>query len=323
MRILCLGAGAIGGYFAGRLVESGGDVTFLVREARKQILQSQGLKIESRFGNFSGPVQAIVRDEIKAPFDVILLTCKAYDLSSALDSIEPAVGPNSAILPLLNGIAHMDVLNRRFGAGRVLGGLAKIAATVAADGTIKHLNDWRYIIFGEQDGSISPRVKALKEAFDRTSVVATAVPDIMQKMWEKLVHLATVAGMTCVMRASVGEIARTNEGSTLLIEFLERNAEIAKREGYGPSQEFLDEYRSLFRDRNSPYTASMLRDLEKGAPIEADHIIGFVLERARLHNIDASMHRFIYTHLQAYEQRRAAERLQGGRPYPSRSFPAR
>ncbi|MBX9587675.1 MAG: ketopantoate reductase family protein [Hyphomonadaceae bacterium] len=309
MRILSLGAGAIGGYFGGRLVEGGADVTFLVRGARKQQLQSQGLRIESRFGNFSGPVQVTTREEIKAPFDVILLTCKAYDLPSALDSIDPAVGSESAVLPLLNGIAHMDVLNQRFGAKRILGGLAKIAATTDANGTIKHLNDWRYITFGEQDGSISARVLALKGAFDKTSVIAAAVPDIMQKMWEKMVHLATVAGMTCVMRASVGEVARTKEGSALLIEFLERNVEIAKREGHGPSQQFLDEYRDLFRNRESPYTASMLRDLEKGAPVEADHIIGFVLDKARRHGIDDSMHRFIFTHLQAYEQRRAAGRL--------------
>lgn len=309
MRILSLGAGAIGGYFGGRLVEGGADVTFLVRDVRKKLLQSQGLRIESSFGNFSRSVQAITREEIKAPFEVVLLTCKAFDLSSALDSIEPAVGTNTAVLPLLNGIAHMDILNRRFGACRVLGGVAKIAATATPEGVIKHLNDWRYITFGEQDGSMSTRVTSLKEAFDKTSVVASAVPNIMQNMWEKVVHLATVAGMTSMMRASVGEIARTAEGSALLIQFLERNAEIAKREGFEPSQEFLDEYRNLFRNKESPYTASMLRDLEKGTPIEADHIIGFVLEKARLHKIDDSMHRFVYTHLQAYEQRRAAGRL--------------
>jgi 2-dehydropantoate 2-reductase len=309
MRILSLGAGAIGGYFGGRLVEGGADVTFLVRDVRKKLLQSQGLRIESSFGNFSRSVQAITREEIKAPFDVVLLTCKAFDLSSALDGIEPAVGANTAVLPLLNGIAHMDILNRRFGTARVLGGVAKIAATATPEGVIKHLNDWRYITFGEQDGSMSTRVTSLKEAFDKTSIVASAVPNIMQKMWEKVVHLATVAGMTSMMRASVGEIARTSEGSALLIQFLERNAEIARREGFEPSQEFLNEYRNLFRNKESPYTASMLRDLEKGAPIEADHIIGFVLEKARLHKIDDSMHRFVYTHLQAYEQRRATGRL--------------
>lgn len=309
MRILVLGAGAIGGYFGGRLVEAGADVTFLVREKRKALLQSRGLRIESSFGNFESPVKAITTDEIRDTFDIVFLTCKSYDLSSAMDAIERSIGENTAILPLLNGVAHIDVLNMRFGCRCVLGGLAKIAVNLTPDGVIKHLNTWNYITFGEQDGSMSPRVVGLKDVFDKTSVVAVAVPDIKHKMWEKVVHLATVAGMTCLMRASIGEIARTPDGSALLIELLERNAAIAEREGFGVSEEFLGEYRELFRNTQSTYTASMLRDLEKGTMIEADHIIGFVLEKARAHEMDDSMHRLIFTHLKAYEQRRAAGRL--------------
>jgi 2-dehydropantoate 2-reductase len=306
MRILCLGAGAIGGYFGGRLVEGGADVTFLVRKSRRKKLALEGLRIESTFGNASLPVKTIVAAEVDRPFDMVLLTCKAYDLPSAMETISPAVGPDSAVLPLLNGVAHVDVLNVKFGKPRVLGGVAKIAATLTPDGTIKHLNDWRYITFGEQDGEVSPRVLQLKEAFDKTSVVASAVPNIMQVMWEKVVHLSTVAGMTCAMRASVGEITHSKYGSDLMIEFLERNAEIAKREGYGPSDAFLDEYRQLFRNPSSPYTASMLRDIEKNGPIEADHILGFMVDKAAVHKVDSLLHRFIYTHLQSYEVRRAA-----------------
>lgn len=309
MKILILGAGAIGGYFGGRLVEGGADVTFLVREERQKQLQRSGLRIESTFGDYAAPVETITRDEIQLPFDLVLLTCKAFDLPSAIESIRPAVGSQTAVLPLLNGIAHMERLNEQFGTARVLGGLAKIAATATPAGLIKHLNDWRYITFGEQDGTLSARVITLKEAFDKTSVIASAVPDIMQKMWEKVVHLATVAGMTCAMRASVGEIVRTTDGSALLIEFLERNAEIARCEGFSPSDDFLDEYRRMFRDPKSTYTASMLRDIEKGGPIEAEHIIGFVLNRARVHKVDDSMHRFVYTHLQSYEERRITGEL--------------
>src|SRR5882724_7362245 len=143
MRILCLGAGAVGGYFAGRLVEGGTDVTFLVRDARKKNLAERGLRIESQFGNFAAPVKAITAAELSSAFDIVLLTCKAYDLPSAVEAIEGAVGDHSAVLPLLNGVAHIDLLNAKFGHGRVLGGVAKIASTLAPDGTIKHLNDWR------------------------------------------------------------------------------------------------------------------------------------------------------------------------------------
>jgi 2-dehydropantoate 2-reductase len=235
MRIICLGAGAIGGYFGGRLIEGGQPVTFLVRERRKRQLLSDGLSIKSQYGDFSSPVDAIVPDEIDGPADIVFLTCKAYDLEPAMEIIRPAIGPDTAILPLLNGIAHMEILNERFGKDRVLGGLAKIAATMNPSGQIVHLNDWRFIKFGEQDGSDTDRVRALKAAFDRTSVIATATPDIMHEMWSKVVHLSTVAGMTTLMRASVGEIASTPGGTALFLDLLEKNAEIARREGFSCS----------------------------------------------------------------------------------------
>ncbi|MBN8969731.1 MAG: ketopantoate reductase family protein [Rhizobiales bacterium] len=306
MRILCLGAGALGGYFGGRLVEGGADVEFLVREARKARIVADGLRIESKYGNCHLNVKAVTAEEAKGPYDIVLLTCKAYDLPGAIATIAPFVGPDTAVLPLLNGVAHMAVLNEKFGRERVLGGVAKISATLAPDGAIKHLNDWRYITMGEQSGAMSARVLGLKAAFDKTSVIATAVPNIMQMMWEKVVHLSTVAGMTCAMRASVGDIARTQDGTAMMIQLLERNAEIAGREGHAPSEAFLAEYRQLFHDTSSPYMASMLRDIERGGPIEADHILGFMLQKARQHGVDPVLHQFIFVHVQAYEQRRAA-----------------
>ncbi len=309
MRILCLGAGAIGGYFAGRLAEAGADVTFLVREQRRKNLAEHGLRVESQFGNFSIPVKAVTQGTLNGDFDIVFLTCKAYDLSAAMDDIAPAVSSDTAIVPLLNGVAHVDLLSTRFDRARVLGGTAKIAVTLTPEGIIRHLNDWRYITFGEQDGTMSRRVLTLKDAFDKTSVAANAVPDVMQKMWEKIVHLATASGMTSAMRANIGEIARTRDGITLMEAFLERNAEIARAEGYTPPEPFMEEFRQYVSNVASPNAASMLRDIERKGPIEAAHIIGFMLERAEAHGIDPTMHRMVYAHLQSYEQRRAANRL--------------
>ena len=309
MRILCLGAGAVGGYFCGRLAEGGADVTFLVREQRQKNLAENGLRIESQMGNFVGPVQTVTASQLRGPYDVIVLTCKAYDLTDSMEAISPAVGPNSVILPLLNGVAHIEALNVRFGRDKVFGGVARIAATLTPDGVIKHLNDWRFVTFGEQDGASTPRALALKAAFDKTSVVATLVPDIMQKMWEKLVQLATVAGMTASMRANLGEIARTKHGMAVMAAFLERNAAIASAEGFAPSEQLMSEIRPLISSPDSPHAASMMRDVERHGPIEADHIIGFLLERAQARGIDPEMHRLVFTNLQAYEQRRAANRL--------------
>jgi 2-dehydropantoate 2-reductase len=309
MRILCLGAGALGGYFGGRLIEAGADVTFLVREARQKSLHAKGLRIESCYGDFSSSVKTITSAIGCQPYDVILLSCKAYDLDSAMQAIAPAVGTQTMVLPFLNGLSHLDRLNERFGAAHILGGVAKIAATLTEDGVIKHLNDWRFLIFGEQDGSLSPRVLALKALLDKTSVLATASSQIMRVMWEKLVHLSTIAGMTCCMRASVGEIARTGEGTAVMLAFLQTNARIAACEGYQPSDAFMAEYQAILSDPQSSYTASMLRDIERQGPIEGDHIIGFMLKKALHHGLDASLYQLILVHLQAYEQRRAAGRL--------------
>ncbi len=191
----------------------------------------------------------------------------------------------------------------------VLGGAAKIAATLLPDGTIKYLNDWNFITFGEQDGALSERVRALNAAFDKTPIVAAAVSDITQMIWEKLVHLATLAGMASAMQVNVGEILRTQEGGGLMAEFLERNAEIARREGFPSSDSWMAECQKLISNTNSPHTTSMLRDIENKGLIEADHIIGHMLRRAVAHNIDPVLHRMVFAHLQSYEHRRAANRV--------------
>jgi 2-dehydropantoate 2-reductase len=143
MRYLVLGAGGTGGYFGGRLAESGADVTFLVRDGRRKSLSEQGLRIESPFGDAKIAVKTVVAAEVTPVYDAVILTCKAYDLDAAVAAIAPAVASNGYVLPFLNGIAHIDVLNEKFGRHRVLGGTAKIQATIMPDGAIRQFNDWR------------------------------------------------------------------------------------------------------------------------------------------------------------------------------------
>lgn len=312
MHVLCLGAGGIGGYFGGRLVEAkAADVTFLVRPGRKAQLDKDGLRVESALGDFTVKVDARLAEEVRSPADYVLLTCKAYDLDSAIETIKPGIGPNTAILPLLNGMSHMDRLNALFGKDRVLGGMAQIAITLQPDGLVKHLNDWNTITFGEQDGTMSPRVEALKTAFDKTGGKANsaAVPDIIQKMWEKVVMLSTLASMTTLMRANIGEIARTPDGAGLTLALFEQNAKIAAAEGYPMPADFMEKFRKVLAETESQMAASMLRDIERRGPVESDHIVGFMLDKARAHGLDDTLHRISFTHLKAYEQRRAADRF--------------
>jgi 2-dehydropantoate 2-reductase len=310
MRILVLGAGALGGYFGGRLHQAGLDPCFLVRPQRAAALARDGLRIASGLGDYQAKVRLITPDALQPGFDVLLLTCKAYDLAEAIETSRPAVDARTTILPVLNGISHIATLRKAFGDGPVLGGLAKIQASLAPDGMIRHLNDWRWLTFGEVAGGMSRRVESMAAAFSAApGMVATAVPDIMAQMWEKLVHLGTSAMCTVLMRANVGEIARAPGGIAFMHGVLEANAAIAAAEGFPVGDAFQQQYRGVFGDSASAYTASMLRDLEAGGRIEADHILGFLLEAARRHGLPCALHEAAFLHAKAYEQRRDAKRL--------------
>jgi 2-dehydropantoate 2-reductase len=309
VKILVLGAGGIGGVFGGRLAESGSDVTFLVREKRIEQLKVMGLQIESQFGNLTLQVNAKLQAEIEPIYDLILLTCKAFDLPSAIDSIRPAINGKTAILPLLNGMAHMDALSNAFGKKNVLGGTAKMQVTLTPTGIVKQLNDWQTITFGEQDGNESSRTSELFSLFSKTSIDAKISQNITRDMWLKMVHLATVAGMTCLMRANIGEIVRTPEGSELLKKFLLLNADIAAHAGYRPDEKFLQTYLDLFSQKDAMYEASMQRDLEKGGQIESEQILGYMLRQCRVAGLPDALHLAAYTHVKSFEQRRDANRL--------------
>ncbi len=309
MRFLIVGAGAIGGYFGGRLLEAGRDVTFLVRPRRAVELAKTGLAIRSRFGDAAllAPPH-LSAGTLTEPFDVILLSCKAYDLEGAMDSCASAVGPHSAILPLLNGMRHLDALDARFGPDRVLGGECVISTTLDPDGRVIHLNDAHTLLFGERDRARSNRTDAIAAAFAGAKFDGRRSEAILQEMWEKWVFIAACAGINCLMRAAVGDIVAAG-AAELAGALLDECATVAARQGFPPRQDFLDRTHRMFTRPGSPMTASMLRDIERGAPIEADHILGDLLRRGG-EETAADRHsllRIAYAHLKAYEARRARE----------------
>ncbi|EMM1376416.1 TPA: 2-dehydropantoate 2-reductase [Pseudomonas aeruginosa] len=309
MKILVLGAGGIGGYFGGRLAEAGKDVTFLVRNHRKAILEREGLRIASPFGDAHLQVKTVDQVNPAESYDLILLTCKAYDLADAIESITPAVGNNAVVLPLLNGIAHIEKIQAALGTKHLIAGIAKIQSTVETDGTVRQFNDWRYLTVGELDGSMTDRLAAIQALFTQVKgVEIEAVNDIRRRMWEKLVHLSTAAGITCLMRANIGEIARTIFGRAQVIELLESISTIAALAGYPMTSEFLQNYREIFTDPESAYSTSMLRDIERGGKTEGEHILGYVLREAITYGINCSTLALAYTNVRAHEERRLTNR---------------
>lgn len=309
MRILILGAGATGGYFGARLAQSGADVSFLVRPARAAQLRAQGLALESPRGGFRAPVSALVREELRGAWDLVILSCKAYDLDSAIDSVAPAVGPDSALLPLLNGLAHYKALDARFGAGRIAGGCCHLAVELGATGEIRHLNAVHRITFGARGPSVAQQrtLEQLAALFSATSVDVRFVENVMQDCWEKYAFIAALAASTCLMRAAVGDIAAAEHGREIVLEVFRVCAATAGRSGFPLRPEAHDEALAALTDPASALTASMLRDLEAGRRIESEHIVGDMVRRARAAGVEPGVLRVAHAHLQAHEARRARD----------------
>jgi 2-dehydropantoate 2-reductase len=302
MRILVLGAGAIGGYFGGRLAECGADVSFLVRARRKAELDAGGLIVKSPAGDLALKVKTLEAHERAAPFDVVFLSCKSYDLETAIEAIAPAVGPASAILPLLNGIRHIEQLAERFGAERVMGGACYISATLEA-GVVRHIGALQALAFGEIGAETSARARAIAAEFAGTKVTATLSPAIVQAMWEKWVMLAALAVTTTLARASVGEILAAPSGEAFLLAALAECAAVAGAEGHAPSPAAQNQARGLLTARGSAFAASMMRDLAAGRRTEGEHIIGDLVARAHRHGLEVPILKVALAALEVHELR--------------------
>jgi 2-dehydropantoate 2-reductase len=305
MRILVVGAGAIGGYFGGRLLAAGCDVTFLVRPRRAAELASAGLVIKSPNGDVTLKNPPTVQaDKLNETFDGVLLSCKAFDLDDAIKSFAPAVGPQTAIVPLLNGMLHLDVLDGKFGRERVLGGLCAIAVTLNDKREVVQLAPMQSLNFGERDGAMSDRVRAIAEVFARGNFGSVASEHIIQEMWEKWVFLASLAASTCLMRTSVGNILAAPGGKDFMLGMLDECSAVASAEGHAPSGPFFERVRGMLTTEGSQMTASMFRDIKAGAPVEADHVIGDLIARGDAAKVPVPRLRTAYTHLKAYEKQR-------------------
>ncbi len=307
MRILVVGAGAIGGYFGARLAVAGRDVTFLVRPKRAEQLAS-GLIVRSPKGDAKVAAPKLVTEATLSratePFDLVLLSCKSYDLDSAMSSFAPAVGPATMILPLLNGESHIDTLKKRFGAGAVLGGQCQISSTLDEQGHIVHLNDWHLLGFGELDGSRSSRIEAVNESFLGANFEPQLSLQILQDMWEKWVFIASMAGITCLMRASLGDIATAGGTGNALELFAECSA-ISGKNGYVLRSAARERIRATLSTPGSTLMASMLRDVEGHRRTEHEHVLGDLLARAQ--GIRAPVLEICLAHMRAYEARRTRE----------------
>ena len=305
MKILILGAGAVGCYWGARLTQAGIDTTFLLREKRAELVRKNGLVVKSPKGDFTVPVKVVTSGAEGGPYDVVVLACKGYDLDSAIESIAPAVGPDTTIVPMLNGHAHFATLDAKFGAARVAGGLARISGMLGPNGEILN-SGGSGVSFGERDGKPArPSLSALDAACKKAGIQGGLHPDINQDLWDKWVMLGTIASMCAAMRGTVGDIVAAEDGAALMRETLDECCRVAAANGHAPSDTVRASLEAGLTQPGGKGVASILGDMEKGGAVEARSIVGDMLARARKAGLATPNLRFAYAHLQAYEARRA------------------
>ncbi|MCW0234804.1 MAG: 2-dehydropantoate 2-reductase [Ferrovibrio sp.] len=306
MRLLVVGAGSTGGYFGGRLAQAGRDVTFLVRPGRAAQLQKGGLQIVSPHGDVILTPRLVTADRIDGPYDAVILTVKAYSLEAALDDLAPAVGPDTMILPVLNGMRHVDAIRARFGARALIGGLCRIPAQLDEQGRVIQMGKFQDLAYGEMDGSASARIAALDAVLTNAGFDAKLTPHIEREMWEKWTLLAALGGICCLMHGTVGEVAAAPGGRDFALDLIDEVVAAVTAVGKAPTEAFVANTKDTLTRAGSSHTSSMYRDLQKGAPVEADQIVGDLLVRAKQAGIAMPLLSLAYTSLSIYQGQLAA-----------------
>lgn len=291
-----LGAGGIGGYFGARLVQAGADVTFLVREQRRQLLAAAGLRVETPQGNFSVRAHTVTAATVKPDYDLIVLAPKAYDLDEALDAVAPALG-RAVLLPLLNGIDHLALLDAKFGRARVLGGVAHIAATITDSGAVRQLSELHRLTAGARDPAHEALARAFIDTCKKAGFDSLYSEDVEQVLWDKWVFLATLAGMTTACQGSVGEIVATPHGAALTLQMYGECCAVARAAGHPIAEATAETARGMLTQKGSAFTASMLRDLQGGQRTEYAHILGAMARRGVDADLPMTLVRLAHTHL--------------------------
>ena len=220
-----------------------------------------------------------------------------------MNDFAAAVGPETIIFPVLNGMRHIEILTKRFGEHVVIGGVCLIAAEIDHQGRIVQLADFQRLVYGERNGETTARLKALDATLQGAGFDARLSPEIMQAMWEKWVQLASLGAITCLMRGTIGEIVAAPGGAELSIDVLNESVAVATACGYKPSEKVLSHHAAAMTAPGSLLTSSMYRDLRKGAPVEADQILGDFIERGSAHRVTTPLLKAAFVNLRVYQDR--------------------
>lgn len=300
MRIAVVGVGGLGGYIGGRLAHSGQDVTFIARGQRLEALRQNGLQVRSPEVECKiQPVQVTDNPTEVGPVDLILFCVKTYDVLAAAEPLRPLIGPETALLPVQNGIAHIEQLRSLLGCPAVLGGVAMISAHSPTPGVIESPGGFHYLEFGEIGGESSARCTAIAQAITAAGIKATVSPNIQERMWWKLAGVCG-ASVFCVMRGNKGQVWQFAETHDLVRQVVAEGVTVAQAHGFTLSPTQPEEVIKVFDSVPPQYKPSMLVDLEHHRRLELEAWNGAITRLGRAASIPTPANDFIYACLKPY-----------------------
>ncbi|MCB9109734.1 MAG: 2-dehydropantoate 2-reductase [Anaerolineales bacterium] len=305
MKIVVFGTGGVGGYFGGRLAQHGEDVTFIARGSHLDAMRESGLKVESIDGDFLvQPVKATDSPQTVGEVDLILLAVKAWQLEDAIPQMKPMIGDHTMILPLLNGMEHMDILLDTFGSDHVLGGFCRISAVIGAPGVIRHVGMQPYVAYGEWDGSKSERIESIHKLFTSVNgIVAENPPDIQFAMWGKFIFITGTSGVGAYARVPIGEFRSNPETRSMLIDSMKEAAAVARARGVRIPDDFVDVTMQRIDSFPPDVTASMQKDIMAGRPSELNEQNGAVIRMGKAAGVPTPVQERIFAALYPLEQK--------------------
>lgn len=303
MHIAVMGTGGVGGYFGARLAQSGCTVTFIARGQQLAALQQHGLSVTSALGDLHIAKPTVTDDPAQiGPVDLVLFGVKLWDTETAALAIAPLVGPETAVVSFQNGVQKDDVLRRVLGTQAVMGGVCYIAATIAKPGVIQHTGTLQKLVFGEYDGTRSPRAERFYDACRRAGIDAEISPDIQLALWEKFVFLVGLSGTTASMRRPLGPIRAHPQTRAFLHDAMREVVAVGRAQQVRLAEDFADNRLAFCDGLPAAMTSSMHHDLERGSRLEVPWLSGDVVERGRVTGIPTPVNRAIFDILVLHAQ---------------------
>jgi 2-dehydropantoate 2-reductase len=307
MRIGVMAAGAVGGYFGGRLAAAGHDVVFFARGANLAALRKDGLRIESVKGDVHlQKVTATDDPKSVPPVDILLFAVKLWDTEKAGEMIRSIVGPGTRVITLQNGVDSVERLQPILGRENVVGGMAYIASVMPSPGVISHTSDFAEMRCGRVDGKPDPKLTAFAEAAHKAKIDVTLTDTIDLDRWKKFVFLVGLSSMTGATREPLGKILADPDTRAMFLAVMQEVVAVGRAKGVPLRPEFAEDRMSFAATTPAGFKASLLHDLERGNRLELDWLGGRVVALGRELNVPTPMNTAAYAVLKLHRMGRAA-----------------